>query len=66
MRGEVELEDNVLVIKRINVLYHLKAPKTAMATIERVHEIHAKHCPVYRSLHKAIDITTDFQVEFIN
>ncbi len=56
----------MLVIKRINVLYHLKAPKTAMATIERVHEIHAKHCPVYRSLHKAIDITTDFQVEFSN
>ncbi len=66
VRGEVELEDNVLVIKRINVLYHLKAPKAALETIERVHEMHAKHCPVYRSLHKAIDITTDFQVEFIN
>lgn len=66
VRGEVELEDNVLVIKRIHVLYHLKAPKAAMETIKRVHEMHAKHCPVYRSLHKAIDITTDFQVEFIN
>ena len=56
----------MLVIKRIKVLYHLKVPRAALETVERVHEMHAKHCPVFRSLHKAIDITTDFQVEFIN
>ena len=59
--GEVETEDGVLVIRRIHVLYHIQAPADAKAVIERVHEIHADHCPVYKSLHKAIEITTSYQ-----
>jgi len=44
------------------VVYTLQAPEEARETIERVHEMHAEHCPVYRSLHKAIEITTEYQL----
>jgi len=57
------LEDKVLVIKRIRVAYHLQAPEAARETIQRVHEMHKQYCPVYRSLYKAIDISTSLQLE---
>jgi uncharacterized OsmC-like protein len=63
VRGEIENEDGVLVIKRIHVLFHLKAPASARETVERVHGFYAQKCPVYRSIHKAIDVTTDFELE---
>jgi len=63
VKGEVELEDNVLVLKRIKVIYHIKAPMETAETIKRVHAMHADHCPVYRSLHKAIDIKTEYEIE---
>ena len=53
----------MLVIRRIHVVYHLVAPVEARETIERVHRVHAQHCPVYRSLHKAIEITTEYELE---
>lgn len=62
MRGEVELEDNVLVIRRIHVKFHLVAPESARATVERVHGIFAMNCPVYRTLHTAINITTEYDL----
>ncbi|MDQ3253045.1 MAG: OsmC family protein [Acidobacteriota bacterium] len=62
VRGEIETEDNVLVIRRIHVVYHLTAPAEARETIERVHRMHAGHCPVYRSLYKSIEITTEYQL----
>ncbi|TAK05915.1 OsmC family peroxiredoxin [bacterium] len=63
VRGEIETEDKVLVIRRIHVVYHLRAPAEVQETIERVHRIHAERCPVYRSLHKAIEITTEYRLE---
>jgi len=63
VRGEIESEDGVLVIKRIHVRYHLRAPEDARETVERVHGFHADHCPVYRSLCAAIDITTELELE---
>ncbi|MDA2937662.1 OsmC family protein [Acidobacteria bacterium AH-259-A15] len=63
MTGEIEKEDGVLVIRRIHVVYHLSAPSEQRETIERVHRIHKEHCPVYRSLYKAIDITTEYRLE---
>lgn len=65
VKGEIEKEDKVLVIKRIHVTYHLKAPAQSTETIERVHGFHQDHCPVYRSIYKAIDITTELQIETI-
>jgi uncharacterized OsmC-like protein len=51
------------VIRRIHVIYHLKADAEAKETIERVHAMHTNHCPVYRSLRKAIEITTEYRLE---
>ncbi|HXE91920.1 MAG TPA: OsmC family protein [Terriglobales bacterium] len=62
VRGEIESEDGVLVIKRIHVVLKLKAPEDARATVERVHGIYARKCPVYRSLYKAIDITSAYEL----
>ena len=63
VRGEIETENKVLVIKRIHVIYYLKAPASARETIERVHDFHKDYCPVYRSLYKAITITTEYRLE---
>jgi uncharacterized OsmC-like protein len=51
------------VIRRIHVTYHLVAPVEAQQTIERVHRVHTEHCPVYRSLCKAVEITTEYKLE---
>jgi uncharacterized OsmC-like protein len=58
-RGEVELEDDVLVIKRIHVVYRLATPLEDREKVDRAYGLHAEHCPVYRSLRAAIDISTE-------
>jgi uncharacterized OsmC-like protein len=64
VHGEVEkTEDGVLVIRRIHVRYRLKAGEEHRNTVDRVHDFHAMKCPVYRSLHAAIDITTEYVLE---
>jgi len=52
-----------MVVRRIHVTYHLAAGEEHRETIERVHDFHQDKCPVYRSIYKAIDITTEFQLE---
>lgn len=59
----MEKEDGVLVIRRIHVAYRLRADDDDRETIERVHEMHADQCPVYRTLYRCIDITTEFEIE---
>ena len=49
----------MLVIKRIRVIYHLTGASDHRETVERVHAIHKEHCPIFRSIHEAIDITTE-------
>jgi organic hydroperoxide reductase OsmC/OhrA len=60
--GEIELEDKVLVIKRIDVRYRLRIPAESHETAERVHGIHHRSCPVYRSICAAIDIETHLEL----
>ena len=61
MKGEVgKTDDGVLVIQRIHVVYELAAGEEHRETVERVHGMHAMKCPVYRTLHEAIDITTEY------
>lgn len=62
MTGEIELDGSVLVIRRIHVRYRLRAEEEQRETIERVHRIHADHCPVARSLRGAIEIRTSFEL----
>ena len=60
VRGEVENEEGVLVIRRIHVSFSLLAPESVRETVERVHRFYANKCPVYRSLHTAIKITSSY------
>ena len=60
--GEVETEGSVLVLKRVHVIYHLKAAEGDRPTVERVHSVHAQSCPIYRSLQAAIAITTEYRL----
>jgi len=61
--GEIELEDNVLVIRRIHVRLQLRAPETHWETANRVHGFFADKCPVFRSLKAAIAMTTELILE---
>ncbi len=61
--GEVETEDNVLVIRRIHIRMLLKADPAQRETAERVHGMFADRCPVYRSLRSAIAITSELVFE---
>lgn len=58
--GDVETEEGVLVIRRIRVSIRLVAPEEVKQIVERVHGIYAKHCPLYRTLHKAIQLTSSY------
>ena len=53
----------MLVLRRIHVaftLFETGADKAAAA--ERAHEVFKPKCPVYRSLHRAIAITTGLEI----
>jgi uncharacterized OsmC-like protein len=58
--GEVETEDGVLVIRRIHVALRLAASEEMRATVERVHGMYAMKCPLYRTLHTAISLSSSF------
>jgi uncharacterized OsmC-like protein len=60
--GEVEQEEGVLVIRRIHVAMRLVGPESARATVERVHGTYAMNCPLYRTLHKAIQLTSSYEL----
>ena len=57
--GEVELDKNVLVIRRIHVVLKLKAEEPDREIASRVYGFFAERCPVYRTLKPAIAITTE-------
>jgi uncharacterized OsmC-like protein len=63
--GEIELEDNVLVIRRIHVRLMLKARESDRETARRVHGFFADKCPVYRTLKNAIQMTTELIFELL-
>jgi uncharacterized OsmC-like protein len=60
--GEVEEEDGVLVIRRIHVAMRLIAPEQTRDKVDRVHAIYAMKCPLYRTLHSAIRLTSSFEL----
>ena len=62
VNGEVETEDGVLIIRRIHVHMRLVAPETSRNTIERVHTVYAMRCPLYRTLHKAIALSSSYEL----
>jgi uncharacterized OsmC-like protein len=53
----------VLVIKRIHVEYTLALdPEADQEAVQRAFEHHMPHCPVYRSIRRAIDVTTSLEL----
>ena len=60
--GEVETEDNVLVIRRIHVAMRLVATEDVRDVVERVHGFYAMRCPLYRTLHNAIQLTSSCEI----
>jgi uncharacterized OsmC-like protein len=60
--GEVEKEEGVLVIRRIHVAMKVAAPESSRETVERVHGIYAMRCPLYRTLHNAIQLTSSYEL----
>ncbi len=58
--GEVEIEDGVLVLRRIHVRYTLRGcPPERREAAERAHSVHQGKCPVARSIAGAIAVTTE-------
>ena len=58
--GEVETDDGVLVIRRIHVHLTLVAGAEVRDVVERVHGFYAMRCPLYRTLHDAIQLTSTY------
>ncbi len=56
--GDVELEDRVLVLRRIHVRLELRVADEQRETALRVHGFFADACPLYRCLRAAVGITT--------
>jgi uncharacterized OsmC-like protein len=62
--GEIELEEKVLVIRRIHVTYRLRLdPDADGAAVQRAFDHHMRRCPVYRSISAAIEVTTSLEIE---
>ena len=62
VKGEVETEEGVLVIRRIHVHLTLAAAADARDAVERVHGVYAMRCPLYRTLHNAIQLTSTYAI----
>jgi uncharacterized OsmC-like protein len=60
--GEVGEEEGVLIIRSIHVSMRLVASEQVKEVVERVHGIYAMHCPLYRTLHKAIQLTSSYEL----
>jgi uncharacterized OsmC-like protein len=53
----------VLVLKRVHVTYRLRLDGDAdRAAVQRAFDHHMGHCPVYRSIAAAIDVTTSLEL----
>ena len=64
VRGEIEDDGDVLLMKRVHVSHNLRAedPAAVRDTVERVHGVYAQRCPVYRSLIPAFPITSSVEI----
>ena len=47
------------MIRRIHVRYSLECPPEQREIAERVHGFHKESCPLYRSVHPQIAVTTE-------
>ena len=50
------------MIRRIHVAMRLAASEENRDTVERVHGMYAMRCPLYRTLHNTIQLTSSVEV----
>ena len=50
------------MIRRIDVKMRLVAATADRETIDRVHGFYAMHCPLYRTLHSAIALSSSVDI----
>ena len=62
VRGEVETEEGVLVIRHSHVAMRLAAPEDTRPTVDRVHGVYAMRCPLYRTLHQTIALSSSVEL----
>jgi uncharacterized OsmC-like protein len=62
--GEVETEEGVLVIRRIHVTMRLVAAEQDRDAVDRVHRVYAMRCPLYRTLHNAMALSSSVELIF--
>jgi uncharacterized OsmC-like protein len=62
VRGEVETEDGVLVIRRIFVHHRVAASDNVSSVVEEVHSAYPMQCPLYRTLHRCIDFKISYEL----
>ncbi len=61
--GEIERsDDGVLVVRRVHVLYRLRADPEKREAVDRVLEFHARKCPVARTIGDCVDISTELDL----
>jgi uncharacterized OsmC-like protein len=62
--GDVEVDDGVLVVKRIHVTYHLTVDSgDDKGKVDRAFRFHPSRCPVYRSIHPQIAVSTSLELD---
>jgi uncharacterized OsmC-like protein len=62
--GEIEVEQKTLVIKRVHVTYHLTIDADADTDkVQRAFDAHPPRCPVYRSIHPQVKVSTALELE---
>lgn len=62
VRGEVESDQGVLVIRKVHVHFEIDGAEEAREIVERVHRVYADKCPVYKTLRPAFEITSNFEL----
>ena len=60
--GQVGKDEGVLVIRSIHVVYRLQAADADQAAVQRAFDLHPMRCPVYRTLHRCIEVTTELTI----
>jgi uncharacterized OsmC-like protein len=54
------------VLRRIHVVFTLKGVSAdKVAAAERAHAVYKDKCPVYRSIHRSIDVTSELRTESV-
>lgn len=61
--GSVVDERGVLVLRAVSVRYRLACDLDRREEIERVHAVHARACPMHRSVCAAIAVESDLELE---